>query len=92
MEIPEKIKRGAKAERKGESSAADPRALNTAKVPQKIMDMLIANPIPYNVPFFPIIKEKGMAINTITRLDNGKAYLLYNWASYLLVSDLFLSR
>ena len=92
MEIPEKIKIGAKADRNGESNAADPRAPNMAKTPQKMMDIPIASPIPYNVPFFPIKKEKGMAINTITRQAIGKAYLLNNWASYLLVSDLFLSR
>jgi len=49
-----KIKSGAKAEIKGERIAAEPNALNTAKVNQKNMDIPIATPIPNNVPFLPI--------------------------------------
>ena len=66
---------GAKAEVKGDRIAAEPNALNTAKANQKTMEIPMAIPIPNNVPRLPMIKEKGMAINTMIRLDNGKAYL-----------------
>ena len=74
-EIPPNISRGAKAEINGERIAADPRALNTAKVNQKIRDIPTAIPIPKRVPLLPIKNENGIAIMTIIRLEKGNAYL-----------------
>ena len=70
-----KINNGANPDIKGEIMADSPSALNTANENQNIMDIPIAIPIPYNVPLFPIKKEKGTAINTIIKLENGNAYL-----------------
>lgn len=75
METAVNIKIGAKAEMKGERIAAEPNALNMAKANQNAIEIPMAIPIPKNVPRLPIKNEKGMAINTITKLDNGYAYL-----------------
>jgi hypothetical protein len=71
IETAVKIKIGPKAEINGERSAAEPRALNTAKENQNTMDIAIAMPIPKKVPRFPIKNAKGTAINTMIKLDNG---------------------
>ncbi len=71
----EKRKIGAKAEMKGDNRPEVPRALNTAKANQKIMDIPTATPIPNNVPLLPMINENGIAINTIIKLARGNAYL-----------------
>ena len=71
------MKMGAKAEMKGERIAAEPNALNMAKANQNTIDIPMAIPIPKNVPRLPIKNEKGMAIKTMTNLDNGYAYFYF---------------
>ena len=75
IEMEEKMMIGAKADRKGESIPDEPIALDIPNIPQKNMEIPTAIPMPNNVPFFPILKEKGIAISTMIRLDNGKEYL-----------------
>lgn len=87
-----KIKMGAKAEIKGERTLAAPRALNTANANQKTMEIPMAIPIPKSVPLFPMRNEKGIAINTMIKLDRGKAYLYCNLAWYFWVSAPFSAK
>ena len=70
-----KMNIGANPDINGEIIADSPRALNTANENQNIMDIPMAIPIPYNVPLLPIKNENGTAINTMTKLENGNAYL-----------------
>jgi len=66
---------GAKAEIKGESIPDAPIAEDIPNIPQNTIDIPTAIPIPNRVPFFPILKENGIAINTIIKLENGNEYL-----------------
>ena len=75
IEIDENKIIGANAEMRGERMPDDPIALDIPKVPQNIIDIPTAIPIPNNVPRFPILNEKGIAINTMIRLEKGKEYL-----------------
>jgi hypothetical protein len=66
---------GAKADKNGGRIALAPRALKIPIAPQNIIEIPTAMPMPYKVPLFPIMKEKGIAISTITKLEKGNAYL-----------------